>query len=56
LLRKARIFLGQGLIGVRDVRAEGSGDMAMFGDILKAGLKESGLSDTDVLTVGLFIL
>jgi len=55
-LRRARIFVGRGLIGVRDVRAVGSGDMAMSGDILKAGLKESGLSATDVLTVERFIL
>jgi len=54
-LRRARIFVGRGLSSVRDVRGVVFGGMGMCGDILKAGLKESGLSVTDVLIVGLFI-
>ena len=54
-MRKAKIFVGQSLRGAHDVREVVSGVTAMFGDILKAGLKESGLSGTDVLTVELFI-
>ncbi|MBW2037924.1 MAG: hypothetical protein JRI41_10730 [Deltaproteobacteria bacterium] len=49
-MRKEKIFVGRGLRGVRDVRGVVSGVTAMCRDILKAGLKESGLSDIDVLS------